>query len=1765
MNPKFLEKRHQNSHTNRLWLIFLVWVIVCCIPLVSAQECPQPSDFFGWVWCKTSNLWENWFSINPIIILKAEHLDSDKNFISDIYLSVYQLDNSWSETINDGEYVRVTFEKNLTNLNDITIYARSTSGSSDIEVYKENSNDLIANFENIIEEDWYKIYLTNLTEETDVFDLKVLGSIEFDYIVDPDTEYPQFSNMTADTTTATALFNVTVTSTNRTVILNLYWNPNQEAHITASNTSTIFNASYNLVDPTRYCYNWTSYGNGTSNNVNYSDTICYDWVNQGQQDSSLVNITLESTASVHSFTHLTINNVSTNAPYNSLVGYWNFDGDLENTKLTKSYDWSSNNFKGTGVGDALVNNTNCLYGDCAKFDGSGDYIWQSISGTNFNNYTSGAVSFWVKISANSADQTFFSSSSLAASNFWIYMGYKQSTNKFVFSRINGATEFRTEIRDTTPSVETWYHIVWMSSGSATTAYLNGQAVTLNTTVGTDGARWFGSTISRVNWIMGARTYSSAYYNYLNGSIDEIMIFNTTLTAAQVLSIYNNQSSRFMTQGTQDINNQSYMNITAGNNRVNITTTMASLLGSNISMYIGYFEDGNWYYPSFDYQQNVVSGVVNTFNITINTTGISIDYIYNAGNLTNPFYSPLIESYSWNVWNYTAPSGDTSYPTFNYYTFSVNNNSQYALNQNYQFNTTITSTNGTAGIEWAGTNYTLSNISSVFNKTFSDLSAGTYSYYWWAYGNGTKYLFNNTQVYSYTVAQDTTSPSCVIVSRTPADINDSSSGIFSVILNCSDASGINVSLAPGSTTEYNSFITRTLEGFVTPGLPNRWSIRPPANNIAQTDTLLSSYGQIFRSFLRGESSWFEFLGSSTMNLAGDNNLSSWLLADNYSYAVGDGRYGYYNITNTSATTATINYTMPSVRMSVFRQNIPLSYESLITEQKKNVTVGKNTQLLVYRNNLEAMKGTQNYTITVFKNVGHTSLAPTANLRIFYCNSSYSIAGGVTPITSPNCVSADSVTATNLDTKMLTTANSSYVSRTYSVTNGKIGGIVATPYGYYYYDTLEVATSKNFLFAYANGTTNTNVSFANTNRTWTSTNSGASWTPLNGTLDLLEFTIKSDNDEFQFGYCVYDKVGNIGCNKTVFHDDITATNHPISNPAILTYNSTAFINDQNLNETHKGTMNIRIACSRDPDSVGNVTHNLTLRNNDGTLNYTINASFFCLDDAQTWINFDTSLVPSSSGYRMNLTATSGDNNLDVQTYLTYNNFTIDNAPPYFTTIPASASAVYGTIWNGVTLVATDNVAFGSYAINDTTNFKINSSGFLNWTGQLGVGNYYVNVTINDSVNNLNSTIYNLNITQATSQTSLTFDKATPQEYPTAITPTCSLITGVGSVSLTNGTSGVAETLGAGTWTINCSYAGNTNYTASSNTTNYVINKNSSLVLGLTATTPITYPIITDFVGSGCPAELSCYLNISNGVYGVGTISANYSTAGNTNYSATSTTYTVTINQNTSATVYNYLNNSRANITIYNNTNIWLNATLFNVTGIINLYNNGTLINSGNSPISNLTDFNATGIYNITAIYPTNTNYSGSSETWWVNVTTIVCIESLQNTSWSDWINITCLGDNTMNQSRNLTQYDSNNCGYANETFYEYRHTLSCDATPPTWTNLRNFTHNANTSFSQSITATDISGISSYWLNDTTYFSINSGTGLITNITNLSRQELHWLNISVNDTLNNIATGIFYINITPYAVPTSKCNSTFTLLKTATSNIRPYGQLCFWRDFR
>lgn len=562
-----------------------------------------------------------------------------------------------------------------------------------------------------------------------------------------------------------------------------------------------------------------------------------------------------------------------------------------------------------------------------------------------------------------------------------------------------------------------------------------------------------------------------------------------------------------------------------------------------------------------------------------------------------------------------------------------------------------------------------------NLTLPD---GKYSFLGWV--NDTS--GNTNMTLNRTFIIDTTPPTCNVTSRMPTDINDSSSGLFYVLINCTDPNGINVSFA---NNHYRAFTTRTVEGFIVDGLPNRWSTRYPSNNLSSVDVANPSYGNILRALGRSEGFWFDTLGYNTT-----------LNNDTFSYAVNDGWYGRVNVTNTSLVSATINYT--GIVDMVFRQNIPISYEALVNEPKKNFEFTESAIALSKMFDWEAVRNSQNYTTHAFININNSGNTA-RNVIIRYCNNTYNPAGAVTMPTSPNCALLTTLTLAQVQTHQFADRNSSYYKISYGALNSTIGGIRATPYYYLAFEAsgnIGLAANRyNVRYVNQSAGANINVSFNNTKLAWTSANSGASWTQANWTYDIFTTSTKNTNDEFQFGVYAEDKAGNAYLNLSIILDDISATNHPISVPIILQYNSTAMQNDANRNGTHRGIMQVKVGTAKDPDSVGNVTHNLTLRNTDGSWNYTINTSFKSPDDSAMWISFNSSAVPDGT-YKMNIWAVAGDNVADVENTTTADNFTLDNYN--FPKITNFNSDVNGTSYH-------KNFIFVNYTINFTGgNFSV-----------------------------------------------------------------------------------------------------------------------------------------------------------------------------------------------------------------------------------------------------------------------------------------------------------------------------------------------------------------------------------------------------------------------------------------------------------------------------
>lgn len=267
--------------------------------------------------------------------------------------------------------------------------------------------------------------------------------------------------------------------------------------------------------------------------------------------------------------------------------------------------------------------------------------------------------------------------------------------------------------------------------------------------------------------------------------------------------------------------------------------------------------------------------------------------------------------------------------------------------------------------------------------------------------------------------------------------------------------------------------------------------------------------------------------------------------------------------------------------------------------------------------------------------------------------------------------------------------------------------------------------------------------------------------------------------------------------------------------------------------------------------------------------------------------------------------------------------DTTPPYFIEIPTNQTIPYGTELN-YNINATDETAFDSFVVNDTVHFSINSTGSLKNVTLLLPAVYMVNITINDTTNNLNSTIINITINSPVDTTPPYFN-----EIPTNQT--------------------------------------------------YIFDE--GIYVKFNATDDIG---ISNFYSNDTRFEvLSTGWFYNSTTVGVGTYMINLSikdTSSNWNW----TVFNVTITQATSE-IELRLNGTRNNKNFYINSTIPINATLLtgDMSSTINLYNGTTLLTSGISPIGIFQTFNETGTYNMTGIYPETQNYTRDSETWFVTI--------------------------------------------------------------------------------------------------------------------------------------------------------------------------------------
>lgn len=507
---------------------------------------------------------------------------------------------------------------------------------------------------------------------------------------------------------------------------------------------------------------------------------------------SISSSTLNSTIFNWNGTNFTIYNNSLVAMYN----FENFSTLQENS--TKATDLSLAGNNATLHATTLISNGK--FGNALSFtDSSSSYLDTQIDSSGTNAVT---ISMWINRTWGLGARVLFESSSnfnLVDTGFGVFPDNSAdcSTSYPTYVATKGDVSFNTRCY-AQPSSGVWHNLVFVFDRSQNGAneikyYIDGVLQTAGIAPATnDNNNNFGNNALYLMSRAGSSLYS-------NGSIDEFRFWNRALTASEINELYMINLQKFnstqwylyvnqtknSTNGL-DFGTYSYQGfITDASGNFNQTESRTITITSGVSD-TTYPQFSNYY----DNNASLLNSGIGLFNVTLlntngtvwldingnNYTATNVSGSATVFNATYTFTSGGTYSYRWWAYgngsstnknksderNYTVNSSDLVYPQFSNL---ESNNDTLEVSGLGTFGVTITNTNGTAWLEINGVNISATNSSStIFNATHSFTTNGTYTYRWWAYGNGTTHLINKSSDSSYFVKPDTTPPTLTLTNK-----------------------------------------------------------------------------------------------------------------------------------------------------------------------------------------------------------------------------------------------------------------------------------------------------------------------------------------------------------------------------------------------------------------------------------------------------------------------------------------------------------------------------------------------------------------------------------------------------------------------------------------------------------------------------------------------------------------------------------------------------------------------------------------------------------------------------------------------------------------------------------------------------------------------------------------------------------------------------------------------------------------------------------------
>ena len=207
-----------------------------------------------------------------------------------------------------------------------------------------------------------------------------------------------------------------------------------------------------------------------------------------------------------------------------LVGSWHFSEGSG----TLAADSSGSNNDGTFVSSPVW--VSGKFGSGLLFDGLDDYV--NVGNKASARPTSAlTMEAWVKVNTSGSTLSFIGAQSGTG---WGAMIRKLSTNAVQWNMKIGGIEDRVVTSVSTLSTGVWYHLALTYNGSVMTGYINGvpdgSSLSVSGTINWDAA---------YNTLIGSGQGSS----FMNGTIDEVRIYNRSLSLQEIQEHYNATKAR----------------------------------------------------------------------------------------------------------------------------------------------------------------------------------------------------------------------------------------------------------------------------------------------------------------------------------------------------------------------------------------------------------------------------------------------------------------------------------------------------------------------------------------------------------------------------------------------------------------------------------------------------------------------------------------------------------------------------------------------------------------------------------------------------------------------------------------------------------------------------------------------------------------------------------------------------------------------------------------------------------------------------------------------------------------------------------------------------------------------------------------------------------------------------------------------------------------------------------------------------------------------